>query len=446
MSTPPQLAGPEDGGKGGDRWAARGFIRFGLICVLILGGGVGGWAATALISGAVIAMGQLRVQSNKQVVQHPDGGVVGKINVRDGDVVEAGAVLLRLDDTLLRAELAALESQLFEIMARRGRLEAEITHAKEVTFDTELIQRGETDSGVRALMEGQMALFKARQETFSKQIAILNERKAQLGEQIVGTEAQIKALEEQTRLIRDELLDKEELLKKGLIPKSAVLELQREEARLLGQAGELRARIGQLRGQITEAEIEQTSLSTKHLEEAIAESRELGFRELEQKERRISFRERLSRLDIRAPRSGVVIESTVHALKSVIRPADPIMYIVPNDGDLVVDARVDPVDIDQIHVGQEATLRFSALNARTTPEVLGEVVTKSADVFTDDKTGISYYRLEVMLKPGELEKLEGQELVPGMPVEVYVQTGKRTPLEYMVKPITDYFNRAMRES
>ena len=441
----PQLAKPEGGGRVADKWAARSFIRFGLICVLILGGGVGGWAATALISGAVIASGQLRVQSNKQVVQHPDGGVVGQINVRDGDEVTAGSVLLRLDDTLLRAELAALESQLFEIMARRGRLEAETTGATTITFDKELVDRGKTAPNVRALMEGQRALFKARRESFIKESAILDERKSQLREQIAGTEAQINSLIEQTRLINDELVIKEDLLKSGLVQKSVVLELKRERARLTGEAGELRGRIGQLKGQITESDIEQTRLSTSRLEEAISESRELGFRELEQKQRRISYIERLSRLDIRAPKSGVVIDSTVHALKSVVRPADPIMYIVPNDTELVVEARVVPTDIDQVHVGQEAALRFSALNTRTTPEVFGEVVTKSADVFTDEKTGLSYYRLEVELKAGELEKLEDQELVPGMPVEVYVQTGKRTPLEYMVKPITDYFNRAMRE-
>ena len=268
---------------------------------------------------------------------------------------------------------------------------------------------------------------------------------AELRVQIEGTEAQIKALIEQTELIGQELTDKEKLLKSNHIRVSEVLALKREQSRLVGQAGELRARVGQLKGQITEAEIEQSRLATNRLEEAIAESRELGFRELEQKQRQASLQEQLARLDIRAPKSGTVIENTVFALKSVIRPADPIMYIVPNDTDLIIEARVEPTDIDVIHVGQDATLRLLALNSRTTPELFGEVVTKSADVSTDDQTGLSYYRLELRLKAGEVEKLEGQELVAGMPVEVYVQTGKRTPLEYMVKPISDYFNRALRE-
>ncbi len=440
----PQLDGPAATAKG-DGWSGGGFIRFGLICVLILGGGFGGWAAMAQLSGAVIAMGQLRVQSNKQVVQHPDGGVVGEILARDGDVVKAGDVLLRLDAKLLRADLAALESQLFEIMARRGRLEAEITAKKSITFDPELVERAKSDKNVSNLVEGQRALFAVRKDSFSKQFAILDERKAQLHEQIAGTEAQVNAMVMQTDLIARELVGKERLLKSGHIRESEVLALKREQARLNGQAGELRSRIGQLKGQITEAEIEQTRLSTTRLEEAISESRELGFRELEQKERRGSLLERLSRLDIRAPKDGVVIDSNVHAIASVVRPADPIMYFVPNDTDLVVDARVEPTDIDQMSVGQEAILRFSALNSRTTPEMFGEVVTVSADVITDDQTGLSYYKVEVRLKPGELEKLEDQELVAGMPVEVYLQTGKRTPIAYLVQPITDYFKRAMRE-
>lgn len=444
MSTP-QIQQAGGAGTAQANWQAKGFIRFGLICVLILGGGFGGWAATASLSGAVIAMGQLRVQSNKQVVQHPDGGVVGAIMVRDGDVVKAGSVLLRLDDKLRRAELAGVESQLFEIIARRGRLEAMITGAKEVIFDPELVKRAAVDKNINALMEGQRALLAAQRDSQAKQFAILGERIAQLRVQIEGTEAQIKALVEQTDLIGQELTDKEKLLKSKHIRVSEVLALKREQSRLVGQAGELRARVGQLKGQITEAEIEQSRLTTSRLEEAISESRELGFRELEQKQRQASLQEQLARLDIRAPKSGTVIENTVHALQSVIRPADPIMFIVPNDTDLVIEARVEPTDIDVIHVGQDATLRLSALNSRTTPELFGEVVTISADVTVDEQTGLSFYLLELRLKPGEIEKLEGQELVAGMPVEVYVQTGKRTPLEYMVKPISDYFNRALRE-
>ena len=217
------------------------------------------------------------------------------------------------------------------------------------------------------------------------------------------------------------------------------------QARLQGQAGDLISRIAQLRGQITEIARQQNQMRAARLEEAIAESRELGFRELELQERRFSLQDQLSRLEIRAPVGGIILDSTVHALKSVIRPAEPIMYIVPSDSELVVDARVEPINIDQMYPGQDAVMRFSAFNTRTTPEIFGKIAKTSPDVTVDEQTGLSYYKAEVKMNEGELAKLEGQELVAGMPVEVYIQTGERTPLNYLMKPITDYFNRALTE-
>ncbi|MEL7000880.1 MAG: HlyD family efflux transporter periplasmic adaptor subunit, partial [Pseudomonadota bacterium] len=218
-----------------------------------------------------------------------------------------------------------------------------------------------------------------------------------------------------------------------------------EAARLQGESGRLISQIAQLRGQISQIDIEALRMDAAVREEAITELRELGFRELELKERRLSLIERLSRLEIRAPRPGTVLDMTVHAIKSVVRPAEPILYVVPSDSDLIVDARVDPLNRDQVDPRQETVLRFSGLNTRTTPELFGEVKNISRDSIVDEQTGMAYYKAEVAFREGELEKLEGEELIAGMPVEVYIQTGDRTPLNYMVKPITDYFNRAMRE-
>ena len=438
-----QIAGP--GAKAEAPWNARRYIWFGLICVAILGGGFGTWAATAKLKGAVVAMGQLRVENNRQVVQHLDGGVVADILARDGDVVEAGDVLIRLDDTRLRSELAQLESQLFEIVARRGRLEAVQLGAGTIDFDPELLEVSETNSDVRKLMMGQEALYRAQREARRQEKDVLAERKLQLEDQIRGTEAEVAALQRQTELIGKELVDMQELLKKKLVPASRVLSLEREEARLQGQSGQLISQIARLRGQISEIDIELLRMDATVLEEAIAESRELGFRELESKERRLALREQLARLEIRAPRNGVVLDSTVHALKSVVRPAEPILYVVPNDTELVVDARVEPINIDQTYRGQDAVLRFSSFNTRTTPEIFGVVSGVSPDTVVDEQTGLAFYKAEVKLKEGELAKLENQELIAGMPVEVYIQTGERTPLNYMVKPISDYFNRALRE-
>lgn len=448
MASRPQLPGSGGGAAGrtaDDGWAGRGFVRFGLLCVLVLGGGFGTWAATANLSGAVIAAGQLRVETNRQVVQHPDGGVVGEILVRDGDVVEAGDILLRLDDTLLRSELIALESQLYEIMARRGRLEAAQIEADAIEFDPELIEIAGTEPDVAKLIEGQRSLFHAKRESTAKQLEVLGEKIVQLREQIIGAESELSALVRQSELIARELKDQQQLLDKGLAQASRVLALEREASRLEGSAGQLKSQIARHRGEISEIEIERLRKTATDREEAITELRELGFRELELKQNRLALIERLARLDLRAPRSGIVLDMTVHALQSVVRPADPVLYIVPNDTRLVVDARVTPINIDQIFRGQDAVLRFSAFNMRTTPEIFGSISNVAPDIITDDRTQESYYKAEVALKDGELEKLDGQTLIPGMPVEVYIQTGQRTPLNYMVKPITDYFNRAWRE-
>ena len=439
---PPTAASEDSSG----RWSAAGYIRFGLIWVLILGGGLGTWSATAKLSGAVIASGQMRVLTNRQVVQHQDGGVVSEILVRDGDTVEAGDVLIRLDDTLLRSELIALESQLYEIMARRGRLEAIEYLRDEVTFDPELLQAAGQSIEVANLVQGQADLFRAQVGARTKEKEVLSERKDQFSDQIEGAEEQIKALGIQVGFIEEEIEDKRRLLEQDLIRKPELLALQREQARLYGQSGQLKAQVAQLRGQISQVDIELLRMDATVLEEALTEKRELGYREDELKERRRSLIEQLSRLNIRAPRSGRVLNSAVHAIKAVVRPAEPIMYVIPNDSSLIVDARIDPLNIDEVFTGQEAVLRLSALNSRTTPELFGTVKNVAADIVTDEQTGMQYYSAEVELVEGELEKLEGQELIAGMPVETFIQTGERTLLEYIMKPIMDYLERSVRES
>jgi HlyD family secretion protein len=420
------------GASSGDGWGAGGYIRFGTFCVLLLAGGLGGWAATAKLKGAVVSSGHLRVESQRQVVQHPDGGVVGEILVREGALVEAGEVLIRLDGTTLLSELAVMESQLFELMARRGRLVAEQTEQESITFDAELLVAAESNPEVRALIDGQQALFEARLRTMEREIEVMRERQDQIREQIAGSAAETAALTRQTELIEQELVGQRKLLAQGLAQASRVLALDREAARLEGQRGQMVAQTAQLKGQISEMEIELLRLGASRREEAVTTMRDLGFRELELKERRIALSEQLSRLDVRAPLGGVVLDMAVYALKSVVRPADPILYIVPSDSELVVDAQVDPIHIDSVRAGQEAVLNFSAFNTRTTPQLSGTVSKVSPDAFVDEATQRSYYRAEVLLKAGELPKLEGQELIAGMPVEVFIQTGERTPFNYLV--------------
>ncbi len=442
-----QLQGPTPGepAKQDDGWSARGHIRFGLFTLVLLVGGLGTWAATARLAGAVIANASLRVTAQQQVVQHPDGGVVGDIHVSEGDRVEGGSVLISLDGTSLAAELAALEGQLFELMARRGRLMAEQAELDTLTFDAELLEAAARDPEVRILVDGQRALFEARRLTMQREIEVMDERKGQISEQIEGALAEIAALESQSGFITSELSDVQQLSDKGLARRDRLMQLKREGARLQGEHGQMMAQNARLKGQISELEIEQLRMMDTRREEAITELREIGFRELELKQRRIQLREQLDRLEIRAPRAGIVYDLQIHAIKAVVRAAEPVMYIVPVDTGMVIEAQVDPIGIDSVFVGQAAAVRFSAFNTRTTPELSGHVTKMSADVFTDEQTGVSYYKVDIALDEGELEKLEGLELVAGMPVEAHIRTDERTPIEYLVKPLTDYLNRALRE-
>lgn len=428
------------------RFSTSGPMTVGLLTLLILVGGFGGWAAFTNISGAIIAGGQIEVDQNRQVVQHPDGGVVAEILVQEGASVDLDQVLIRLDDTRMRSELAIIEGQLFEILARRARLEAERDGADGLSFDPLLVDAVAWRPEVQGLMEGQQRLFDARGESIAQEVDQLQKRRGQIGNQVDGIEAQRIALGQQLSLIERELTDQQTLLDRGLAQVSRVLALQREQARLSGQMGELAAQKAQAEGRITETDIEIIKLSTRRREEAITRLRDLQFNELELSEQRRALIERLDRMDIRAPAGGVVYGLQVFAPRSVIRPADPVLFIVPQDRPLVIAARVDPIHIDQISVGQEVTLRFSALDQRTTPELTGTVNLISADAFTDENQGVSYYRAEIILSEGEQAKLpQGVTLIPGMPVEAFIRTADRTPIAYLVKPFTDYFAKAFRE-
>lgn len=417
-------------------------MLIGCLALGLLIGGAGVWSVHTQIAGAIIARGTVVVENNRQVVQHGEGGVIGAIAARDGDRVAAGAVLIRLDDTFLRSELAVAEVQLVELQARRARLEAERDGAEWPQFSPPV---GEKADG-KAQVAGQLKLFQARQTSLQKEANQIAERIAQAGNQIDGVEAQLNALQIQERLVTDELAEAVSALEKGLIQKQRVTVLRREAAQLAGQIGELTSDVARLRGEMAELEIGRLNLWDRRREEAIVELRDIEFRELELAEQRRGLLERLSRLDVRAPVAGIVHGSTVFAQNAVIQPAEPLMYVIPQDQPLIVTAQVDAIHIDQVHVGQIATLRFPAFNQRLTPEVTGQVTAISADVLQDQATGVSYYRVEVIPQPEDLPKLQGQDLLPGMPVEAYLRTEDRTPLSYLTKPLTDYFGRAFRES
>ena len=428
------------------KWPVTRPMVLGLVTTAVLIGGTVGWGMMTTITGAVVTTGQLEVDQHRQIVQHADGGIVSDIRVTEGAFVNAGDILLALDGTLLKSELTIVETQFWEILARRGRLEAERDDARAITFPAELVAASGTNAEIANLMEGQQRLFEARAETLGKQLEQLGKRQSQTASLIEGIDAQREALTVQLGLIAKELASQEELLRKGLAQESRVLALQREEARLAGQVGELTANRAQAEGRITETEIEILRLSAARREEASTQLRDIGFRELELAERRRALGERIARLEIRAPVSGIVLNLRVTTPRAVIRPADPVMFIIPQDRPLVIATRVPTIHIDQVLPGQDVKLVFSAFSMRTTPDVFGKVTSVSADVLVDEATQMPYYRAEIALNPGELAKLGEVTLIPGMPVEAFIRTDERTPVQFLTKPFTDYFNRAFRES
>lgn len=429
-----------------DLLSARKSVVLGGVTAAVLVLGFGLWSVLSEISGAIVASGQIEVSQNRQIVQHPDGGVVAEIAVKDAQQVEAGDLLIRLDGALVKSELAIVEGQLFEVMARSVRLTAERDDADMPVFSGELAELAKARPEVAELIEGQRSLFLARRESVLKQSEQLQKRSAQIASQIEGVDAQVAALSEQLSLIEQELTDQRTLLEKGLAQSSRVLALEREASRLQGSVGELKSSRAQAEGRSTEVELEVLRLAAVRREEANTQLRDIGAKVLELAERRRALIEQIARLEIRAPVSGTVLGMAVTTPQSVIRPAEPLLYLIPQDRPLVINAQVQTIHIDEVHVGQKVRVMFPAFSSRTTPELWGHVVTVSADALVDERAQMAFYKAEIVLDSGEIDRLEGLTLIPGMPVETFIETGARSPMAYLLKPFTDYFTTAFRES
>lgn len=426
-------------------WRLRQLMYTGYATLGLLVFGMGAWGAVTNISGAVVSSGSLEVEGNRQVVQHPTGGVIKAILARDGDQVKAGDVLIQLDSEDLFPELATVEGQWFEMLATRSRLQAERDGLPGIEFDPELTSRADGSPQVRDLMAAQQQQFDARRKLQSEEEGQLLEQRTQISKQNEGLVALQAATQSQIDLLSREIDGQQKLLDQGLTEVTRVLTPRRELARLQGTAGQVEASIAENRGKIAEIEIERVRLVSKVREEAHSQLRDLEFREIEAREKRRGLMEQIGRLDLRAPVAGIVYGSTADTLRGVIRPAEPVMYVVPEDSPLIVRAKVDTIHIDQVHVGQEAVLRFSAFDQRTTPEVFGHVTKVSADAYEDERYGQRYYEADILLNDGEIDRLAHIELMPGMPVESFIKTGDRNALSYFVKPLSDYFTRAFRD-
>ncbi|MFZ0812057.1 HlyD family type I secretion periplasmic adaptor subunit [Bradyrhizobium sp.] len=428
----------------GARLSIRQHLIVGLSVVVLLAGGLGGWASTAEISGALIAPGSIVVESSVKKVQHPTGGVVGEVRAHDGDVVKAGDILVRLDDTVTKANLAIVTKNLDALLARGARLEAEQRGAGKIIFPPTLTNRAD-DPDVKAIMSSETKLFEVRVNGRTGQKAQLHERITQLNEEISGLAAQEKAKDQEIELVQKELGGVSDLYDKHLVQLSRLTTLQRDAARLSGERAQYVASRAQAKGKITETELQIIQVDKDMISDVSKDLRETNDKIGEFIERKVTAEDQLRRADIRAPQSGMVLQSTVHTVGGVITAGDAIMLIVPQADDLQVEAKVNPQDIDKLQLGQKTLLRLSAFNQRTTPELSGVVTRVSPDVTTDQRTGQSYYTIRVSMPPEEVARLGEVKLIPGMPVEAFVQTGERTMLSYLIKPLSDQLMRAFRE-
>ena len=431
-----------DGEEDERRFRTGGRVAAGLAFGLLLLAGAGGWAATAELTGAVIATGAVKVDRNLRAIQHRDGGIVSEIAVREGDLVEAGQILLRLDDVQTRAELSIVRAQLAELAIKKARLMAERDGLDRMEIPSfsddagdhiEDIVRGET-----RLLQGNLRNRKTQTEQLTLSIE-------QLGEEIAGLEAQHDAKVEELALVEDEHGKLEGLAVQQLIEGSRVFVTKRERARLKGETAEVKAGIARARVRVSEIKLQIIAVDEAARTEAQRELSAVEPRLAELRERAAAIDDRLKRTDIRAPIAGIVNELSVNTLGGVVSPAERLVTIVPAGTELKIEAKVVPTDVDQVRVGQAAKLRFSAFNQRTTPELFGEIVYVSAATSVDQATGQPLYLAEIKISGAEMAKLRENKLRPGMPLEVFISTEDRTAMSYLAKPLLDQFARALRE-
>ena len=437
MTTPPQ--------NRSQREIRRHLLVATVVAVALLAG-FAGWARNTELAGAVIATGVVVVESDVKKVQHPTGGIVGELNVRDGDHVNVGDVVVRLDETQTKASLAVITRSLDELGARQARLEAEKESGESIHFPDDLLAREAGEAEVAHLLEGERKLFGLRLEARAGQKAQLHERASQLREEVNGLTEQIEAKTQEIALIQEELVGVLDLWSKKLITFARVTSLKRDAARLDGECGQLIASKASTSGKISETELQIIQIDDDARSKAAEELSDVRAKISELSERKIAAQDQLKHVEIRSPQTGRVHQLSVHTVGGVVMPGDTIMLIVPENDALSIEAKVLPNDIDQLRPDQLATLRFSAFNQRTTPQLNGTISWISAELTQDQHTGASYYTAHIAVSDTEIVGLRGLKIVPGMPVEVFIQTESRTVLSYLLKPLTDQVMRTFRES
>lgn len=424
---------------------SRRYLLIGFLTIIGFFVGFGGWAATTNLAGAILASGNVVVASNVKKVQHPTGGIVGQIFVRNGDHVKAGDLLLRLDETITRANLQIINGQIDQLEGQRARLIAERDDRDKVEFPASLTGRQALDPAVALIVNGEQSLFERRIATRASQKQQLQKRIDAVREQIAGTEAQVVAKSTEVELLGKQLDSLSGLESKQLVTTSKMMELRRDAARLEGERGQLKSSIGESKGKIAEIEVQKLGIDVEAKSEVVKDLRDAESKLAELSERRVAAVDQLKRIDMRSPVDGIVHQMSVFTVGGVVSNSEPVMLIVPESDKLVIEARLSPNDIDQVHKASLATVRFPAFSQRTTPTIEGIVTTIAADLTKDTQNNTAYFVARVEIPDDQIAKLGGLKLSPGMPAELQIKTVDRTALSYLIKPFEDQYARAFKE-
>ena len=427
-----------------DRGTKR-LITGSTIAVLGLVAGFGGWATITKVRSAVLASGKVVVEGSAKKVQHAEGGIIGELLVKEGDYVSGGQVIMRLDATKTRAELTIVKQRLFDLIVQQARLKAERDDKAKISFPAALKAIIHNRPGLAAQMKAQQRLLTSNRMRVKSQLDQLRSRIAQMRNEVAGLETQKKAKSKELTFVRNDIKRYKVLERKRLISITKMNDKRRMFARINGERGKVTSDIARVKGQISEMKIKSAEINSGTIGEVLKELNQLGAQIAELSQRKITALDMLSRIEIKAPSAGRVHELAVHTIGGVIAPGDTLMKIVPENGKLIIEARVSTTDIDEVQIGKLARIRFSAFSQRSTPELNGQVITVSPDQSTDPQTGAAYYMARIKIKQGERSKLSGKTLLPGMPSDVMLVGENRTVLNYLIKPLADQLTRAFRE-
>ncbi|PPQ37211.1 HlyD family secretion protein [Rhodoblastus acidophilus] len=423
----------------------RNLMRAFLASVTLVCGGVVGWSVTTRIDSAVVAAGAFAVKSSTQNIQHPEGGIVGALFVRDGDLVREGQVLIRLDAAKVSSDASIGERKLIELIAERARLEAERQDAAAIVMPKPPAASLEARETLQTSIKAQQALLDEKRSARSSQLAQLAERRTQIETQIRGLNEQLSATRGEMQQAAGDLADQRYLDSKGLMRRPMLRQTEREVSRLNGQIGDAEARIASARSQLTETNFKIAEVKKSGQSDILTQLQTVVEKIAQAEQERTTALDRLQRLEIKAPRTGYVNELSVHTVGGVIAPGQTVMSIIPDGDPLLVTAKISPTEIDEVQAGRPATVRLSSLKVSTPPELEGVVAGVSPDQLKDERTGQPYFMVKIDVPASEATKLQGKALFPGMPAEVLIRGEARRVIAYLTQPLTDKIGLAFRE-